>query len=303
MRTAFVAALLEQARHDPAIMLLTGDLGYGVLNNFQNELPNQYLNFGINEQSLMSAAAGMARSGLKPYVYSIGNFPTLRCLEQIRNDVCYMNLNVTIVALGVGFAYGSAGYSHHLIEDLGSVSSLPNISIFTPADSRETSYWTRRFQSLSGPKYLRLGKGGELDLDASLTCDTRGFSIKKGSSKVAIISTGSILGEVIDASELLKAVDIDPTIINICELNNVNIESLLGIIDGLKIFIVEEHVIRGGLGSWIQELAQKSTSTAVTLGISLMNADRSGDQSHLRKVYGLDSEAIFKTISKSLKSP
>jgi transketolase len=114
VRNTFVDELLRQAKTDESILLLSGDLGYGVVDKFQRELPEQFINFGVNEQSMMGAAAGLAASGYKPFVYSIGNFPTFRCLEQVRNDVAYMNLNVTIVALGAGFAYGTAGYSHHL---------------------------------------------------------------------------------------------------------------------------------------------------------------------------------------------
>ncbi len=137
MRNSFIDVLLQKAKQDERIILLTGDLGYGVVDQFARELPRQFINFGINEQTMMSAAGGLASKGFKPFVYSIGNFPTFRCLEQIRNDVCYMNLDVTIVALGAGFAYGTAGYSHHLIEDISAISPLPHIQIFSPADTFE----------------------------------------------------------------------------------------------------------------------------------------------------------------------
>ena len=138
MRKVFLEELLKYARQDPRVILITGDLGYGVVDQFAEELPKQFINFGINEQSMMSAAAGMAKVGFKPFVYSIGNFPTFRCLEQVRNDVCYMNLDVTIVAVGAGLAYGTAGYSHHLVEDISALSALPNLRIYSPADGLET---------------------------------------------------------------------------------------------------------------------------------------------------------------------
>jgi len=290
VRKAFVSSLLQIAKNDNKIILLTGDLGYGVLESFQNELPDQFMNFGINEQSLMSAAAGMASDGLRPVVYSIGNFPTFRCLEQIRNDVCYMNLDVCIVAIGAGFAYGSAGYSHHLVEDISAISALPNINIYSPSDPQETNLVTGEIFSTKGPKYLRLGKGGESNHSIGFNEFTDGASVKLGDSRMTIVSTGAILEEVILAEYELKRAGIFPTIINVRNLSNVS--ELRKYMSGQLVLTVEEHLIRGGFGSIIREVSENSAEKIKNLGIESIDVKMNGSAKFLRKRYKIDSESI-----------
>ena len=132
MRDAFVKSLLEEARKDPNLILITGDLGFGVLDEFQQALPKQFINSGVNEQAMMGMAAGIASTGKRVFVYSIGNFPTLRCIEQIRNDVALMNNPVVVVSVGAGYAYGSQGYTHHALEDIAILRAIPNIEFIVP---------------------------------------------------------------------------------------------------------------------------------------------------------------------------
>jgi transketolase len=256
------------------------------VDTFARELPGQFLNFGINEQTMMSAAAGLAQSGLKPVVYSIGNFPTFRCLEQIRNDVCYMNLDVTIVAVGAGLAYGTAGYSHFLVEDLSAMTSLPNIKVFSPADTLETEIIAKEIFSESGPKYVRLGKGGEGKLTENFSRDRRGFSISPGYDQNLIISTGNILFEAILARE--ESASATPTIAScydFSELSNYLTES-----NFKKIITLEEHVYRGGFGSLVREIAHNATVSSVA--IQKINSQFSGSPKHLREKYELTREKI-----------
>jgi transketolase len=288
LRNTFIDGLLQIATKDNRIMLLTGDLGYGVVDNFARNLPDQFLNFGINEQTMMGAAAGLASQGYKPYVYSIGNFPTFRCLEQIRNDVCYMNLDVTIVALGAGFAYGTAGYSHHLIEDISAISPLPNIHIFSPADVRETEIVVNASVKNSGPKYVRLGKGGEGDLTAAFDMTKPGFAIDEGAKEILVLSTGNILGEVLKLrSENLK---VDPTIASCYDFSQ--LPKYLAENQFRKIITVEEHISRGGFGSLVREMVSTSGVEVCPLAISKIDSYVSGSQTHLRKNYGLTVDGI-----------
>ena len=288
MRNTFIDGLLQIATKDNRIMLLTGDLGYGVVDNFARNLPDQFLNFGINEQTMMGAAAGLASQGYKPYVYSIGNFPTFRCLEQIRNDVCYMNLDVTIVALGAGFAYGTAGYSHHLIEDISAISPLPNIQIFSPADVRETEIVVNASVKNSGPKYVRLGKGGEGDLTAAFDMTKPGFAIDEGAREILVLSTGNILGEVLKLrSENLK---VDPTIASCYDFSQ--LPKYLAENQFRKIITVEEHISRGGFGSLVREMVSTSGVEVYPLAINKIDSYMSGSQTHLRKNYGLTVDGI-----------
>ncbi|MFN3077751.1 MAG: transketolase, partial [Alphaproteobacteria bacterium] len=143
MRDAFIESLLEEARKDQNIILITGDLGFGVLDKFQKELPNQFINSGVNEQAMMGLAAGLASTGKRVFVYSIGNFPTLRCLEQIRNDICFMDNSVVVVSVGAGYAYGPQGYTHHTLEDIAVMRALPNLEVIVPADPIEVKVVTK----------------------------------------------------------------------------------------------------------------------------------------------------------------
>ena len=289
MRSTFIGELLRQAKTDESILLLTGDLGYGVVDTFQRELPDQFINFGINEQSMMGAAAGLAASGYKPFVYSIGNFPTFRCLEQVRNDVAYMNLNVTIVALGAGFAYGTAGYSHHLIEDLSALTGLPNMKTYSPADSQETKSALKLIFENRSPKYVRLGKGGEPELTASFDKSKPGMSILEGDPSFAIISTGSILSEAIKLRDLLG--DNKPTVLSFYDLSIMR--EYLSLNKFKKIISIEEHILRGGFGSFVAENLNSFCDNFERFGISEVNSEISGSQSYLREQYGLCAEKIF----------
>ena len=161
MRNHALAILEELARNNSEVVLINGDLGFGVIDNFSQQFPERSINAGISEQNMMGVAAGMALCGGIVYVYSIGNFPGMRCLEQIRNDVCYHNANVKIMAVGGGFSYGQLGMSHHATEDIAIMRALPGMHIFSPADPVDAEYVMRESIKINGPCYIRLGKGRE----------------------------------------------------------------------------------------------------------------------------------------------
>ena len=161
MRTTFLNTLFELAKQDPRIVFITGDLGFGVAERYMEELPKQFVNAGVAEQNMTGMAVGMALSGKIVFTYSIANFPTLRCLEQVRNDVCYHQADVKVVSVGGGFAYGSMGATHFATEDLGVMRMLPNLLVVAPGDPVETRHATRAIVERPGPCYLRLGKAGE----------------------------------------------------------------------------------------------------------------------------------------------
>jgi transketolase len=158
MRNTFIDTVLKFSRNNPPPYLLTGDLGYSVLELFQKEFPARFINVGILEQSMMSMSAGIASQNQKVFAYSISNFSTFRALEQLRLDIAYHNLDVCIVGVGTGFQYGSAGYSHWAIEDLSAVSGLEKMRIYSPSDPESTSEVVLDFLSNGGPSYLRLGR-------------------------------------------------------------------------------------------------------------------------------------------------
>ena len=160
MRDAFTRALMREAAKDDRLMLVTGDLGFGVLKPFWETYPEQFVNAGIAEQSMTGLAAGLAKTGRTVLTYSIGNFPTLRCLEQIRNDCAYHSLNVKVVCVGGGFVYGSLGMSHHATEDMAIMRALPGVTVFTPGDPAEVEAIVPVMLKTPGTCYLRLGRGG-----------------------------------------------------------------------------------------------------------------------------------------------
>ena len=193
MRTAFINTLNELASRDERIWLLCGDLGFSVLEPFAKSFPNRYVNVGVAEQNMTGVAAGLALSGKIVFTYSIANFPVIRCLEQIRNDVCAHNLNVKIVSVGGGFAYGSAGYTHHGTEDLAIMRVLPNMTVLAPGDPVETRLLTVAATEQPGPCYLRLGKAGEPTIHTSEPEITIGKAIilRQGGDGT-LISTGGM---------------------------------------------------------------------------------------------------------------
>jgi len=281
------------AKKDPRIILITGDLGFGVLDDFANKLPNQYVNAGVTEQSMMSMAAGLSSQGFRPFVYSIANFPIFRCFEQIRNDVSYMENPVTIVAVGAGLSYGNLGYSHHAIEDIAAIRSLSNFEIYSPCDSKEVEISLDLIMESHMPSYLRLGKGGEKVIsDQTLS----NFNLKQGivNSQGAIVFTGSIGSRVLQAKKILELKGLSPQIISCNSLSNSSIQELIAIIGDFPIMVVEEHSNVGGLGSWIIEIAQEMELNLNVKRIDLRNHLKSklGDQSFLLDEAGITAENI-----------
>lgn len=300
MRDTFVKTLLEIAKKDPNVLLVTGDLGFGVLKPFWDELPDQIINVGIAEQNMTGFATGLALEGKIVYTYSIGNFPTLRTLEQIRNDAAYHNANVKIVCVGGGFVYGSLGMSHHATEDISIMRSIPNVNVFAPSDIVETVEITKAIYKLPGTCYLRLGRGGEGIIQNEIIDYTLGtpLGINEG-NEIVIFSTGAIAEEVMIALKKLKKVDLDigyytfPTIKPLNEIATINIIKKYN-----WIVTVEENVLNGGFGSLISEIITSNYLDVKLKRVGINDTFSSvvGTQKYLRSIYNIDSEQIIKTV-------
>lgn len=306
MRDTFVRTLVELAKKDKSIELITGDLGFGVLKPFWEQCPDQFTNAGIAEQNMTSMAAGMAMEGKNVFTYSIGNFPTLRCLEQIRNDCAYHQANVTVVCIGGGFVYGSLGMSHQATEDLAILRALPDVVVMAPADLVEAEECTKALAKHKGTAYLRLGRGGEKRIHEKIENFQIGKAIKvHDGERVAIFSTGAIFEEVTDAYEELKKQGYNPAVYTFPTIKPVDKEVIESVVKNYELIAtVEEHNIVGGFGSAVaEEMAEMKDKKARLLRIGLNDeySVRVGNQKYLRKQYGIDNSAIVKKIVKCIE--
>ena len=300
MRDAFIRTLTELAPEHPELLLLTGDLGFGVLNDFIARFPRQFLNVGVAEQNMSGLAAGLALEGHTVFTYSIGNFPTLRCLEQIRNDICYHGANVKIVCIGGGMSYGPVGMSHHATEDLAILRSLPGMLVFSPCDLWEAAEAARYLVSHRGPAYLRLDKSaapvqhGEAFRPGSIRTVRDGWA-------VTLAATGGILGEALLAADALAERGIFCRVLSVHTVKPLDTDTLTAAATETGgIVSIEEHAVDGGLGGAIAEaLMEAGVSPGFFVRMGLRNTFSSvvGSQQYLRKVYSLDAEAITRTVS------
>jgi transketolase len=255
MRTAFISQLVEEARSNDKIFLLIGDLGFSVVEPFAQEFPDRFINVGISEQNMAGIAGGLAMNGFVVYCYSIGNFPTLRCIEQIRNNVAYYNSNVRIVSVGAGYAYGSQGVSHHATEDIGIMRSIPNMTVCTPSDPIEARMLTHLSSTHQGPMYIRLGKAGEKVFHTSDIADYQLGNIlpivQKEDATTAVFTCGSIL---VNAMEAVTQKELPYNIYTVPVVKPINKGQLCELANKFDSFIVlEEHQKSCGLGSAIVE--------------------------------------------------
>ena len=305
MRDTFVRTLIEIAKKDKNIELVTGDLGFGVLKPYWEEVPNQFTNAGIAEQNMTTLAAGMALEGKTVFTYSIGNFPTLRCLEQIRNDCAYHKANVKIVCVGGGFVYGSLGMSHHATEDIAILRALPNVVVLAPGDLTEAEAATKAIAKYNGTCYLRLGRGGEKRIHEKLDNFEIGKAIKvKDGTKVAIFSTGAIFEEIQGATELLEKEGIDPAVFTFPTIKPLDKDVILSCAKDFELIVtVEEQNIVGGFGSAVAEVLAENPQKAKLLRIGLNDTYSSivGSQNYLRSQFGIDAKGIAEKIIRKIK--
>ena len=305
MRNAFLAALTTLAEKDKDIILLTADLGYGVFEEFESKFPNQYFNVGVAEQNMTGIASGLSLEGKKVVTYSIGNFPTLRCLEQIRNDACYHDANIVVVASGGGFSYGSLGMSHHATEDLAILRALPNISVVAPCTANEAGEAITSMIQGGGVSYLRLDKTAAQDSDL-----TYSFAIGKSrrhreGGDISLIAIGGILDEVNIAAIELKKLGINARVIGMHTIKPIDIDEIIDAATNTAgIVTIEEHNKDGGLGSAVSEVCMDigvMPKKFLRIGLENMYSSIVGSQQYLRSSYQMDSVAIVDRVREILK--
>lgn len=300
MRTAFIQALNEMADRDERVCLIVGDLGYSVIEEFANKHPDQFVNAGVSEQNMIGLAAGMAMTGKVVFTYSIGNFGTLRCLEQIRNDVCYHRANVKVVAVGGGLAYGNLGVTHHASEDVAIMRALPNMTVVAPGDPVEARLATRAVVALDGPAYLRLGKAGEplvheTEPDFALG---RAITLRDGRD-VTLIASGGMLATASKVAAKLAGQGVDVRLVSLHTIKPLDRDAVARAASETRyVFTLEEHSVEGGLGGAVAEVMAEFESGAPLkrLGLRPEFNKTVGDQNYLKAMHGLDEESVMKTI-------
>ena len=297
MRDAFVRALMREAAHDERLTLITGDLGVGVLKPFWETYPKQFINAGIAEQGMTGMASGLARTGRTVLTYSIGNFPTLRCLEQIRNDCAYHEANVKIVCVGGGFVYGSLGMSHHATEDMAIIRALPGVTVFTPGDPAEVEAVVPEMLRTPGTCYLRLGRGGEPTLHRQPIGEwhlPKALTLREGKD-VALLSAGGILTQTVSAADLLAAKGVSAEVVSFPSIKPIDREKILELAQRFRLLVtVEEHTVVGGFGSAVAEVtAEEGLPCRVKrIGMPDIYSSIVGTQQYLRGAYQMDDAAI-----------
>jgi transketolase len=304
MRNAFIAELLELVPEDPRLMLITADLGFGVFEEFARRYPKQFLNAGVAEQNMTGLATGLALEGRVVFTYSIANFPSLRCLEQIRNDAAYHEANVKVVSIGSGFSYGALGISHHATEDIAILRALPGLTVVSPGDEWEVRQATRALIETPGTCYLRLDKskappthrpGDEFKIGAARL-------VREGLD-LTIAVTGGILEVALQAADELSARHrIECRVLSVHTakpLDMAAIENAARETGG--ILALEEHTVEGGLGGAIAEsLMERGVipRAFVRAGLRAGFSSAVGGQEYLRRLYGLDRDGV---VEKALK--
>lgn len=301
MRNTFINTLIELAKTDKRIFLLTGDLGFSVLEKFQQKFPERFFNMGVAEQNMIGVAAGLALSGKIVFVYSIVPFITMRCFEQIRNDLCFQNLNVHLIGIGGGVSYGCAGATHFALEDVSVMRSLANMTVITPGNYTETKASIEFSMKHQGPIYIRLGKE-----KVSITPTKENFQIDRGivlekGKDITIIATGSILELAKMVCIELKKRNLSVNLISMPMIKPLDEKIVLESAQKTKaIFTIENHGFIGGLGSAVSEVISESQYKILFRKFALSDKVNTfiGSQEYLFKKSGMTVSKITREILK-----
>lgn len=306
MRAVFNKTLCKLAEKDKRIHMVLADIGYGEIEPFRDAFPTRYYNVGVAEQNMTGVACGIAMEGNIAITYSIANFPTIRCLEQIRNDVCYHNANVKIVIIGGGVSYGPLGMSHHSTEDIAIMRALPNMVVVVPCDNYEAVAATHAMLEYNGPVYYRCGYKGESDIHSGPIDFKLGKAntVMEGSD-ITLMFAGPIGINVVNAAKKLKEEGISCKVVSMHTIKPIDKDA---IIDAAKntggIITIEEHNLSGGLGSAVAEVIcdeQLTPKVFSRFALPDVNVSLIGHQEWIRDQYGLSAEKIAARIKEILK--
>jgi transketolase len=301
MRNAFAAEITALAAQDERIVLLSGDIGNRLFDEFKERYPRRFLNCGVAEANMIGLAAGLALSGLRPVTYTIASFTTVRCLEQIRVDACYHHLPVVIAGVGAGLSYAANGCTHHSCEDIALLRVLPGMTVVCPGDACEVRLALRAALQEDGPVYLRLGKKGEpvVHQQPPEFIIGKGITVRAGTD-VCLLSTGNMLPVTISAAEELAPYGISARVVSLHTVKPLDSDLLAALFAAFPLVVtVEEHSILGGLGGCVAEwLADRPPQPGrlIRIGTADHFLHEAGEQDHAREHYGLTPEKIAAKI-------
>lgn len=303
MRNKFIDTVIDSIKEEDSTFIITGDAGLGVFDSFKDEHPDRYLNLGVAEQNMISFAAGMALTGQNVFIYNIIPFLLYRCYEQVRNDICYQELPVKLIGIGSGVTYSPQGMTHYSVEDLAIAETLPNLTVFSPIDPLEAQMAAEYSLGSSEPVYVRLAKRGEPVLHKGSIDITRPIVMKKGAD-IAIVFHGSIGIEAVTAVEKLSAEGIDVTLVSLPMVQPFPGADLLDILAGHRhVITLEEHFSKGGIGSktaYVKASADTGWSLHM-MGIEHKFIHAIKDNSGMRKLFGIDADAVINKVKGLLK--
>ncbi len=304
MRNAFADEIVKLAATDPRIVLLSGDIGNRLFDPYKKQFPERFYNCGVAEANMASVAAGLALSGLRPITYTIAPFNTTRCLEQIRNDICYHQAPVLIIGTGAGLSYASLGCTHHSCEDISFLRSIPNMTVLCPADSMELRSLLREALKLDRPAYMRIGKAGEPVIHSAppALCIGKGSIVRKGSD-LCIFSTGNMLAIASEVCDLLEAANVAAELVSMHTVKPLDKELLESASSRFSLLAtLEEHSLIGGLGSSICEwLVDRAINVkCLRFGTQDYFPHPIGSQTYIRNLFGLNPQSIANQILRNM---
>jgi len=301
MRNTLIEHLVFLARENPKQVLIVGDLGFSVVEPFAEEFPDRFINAGVAEQNMTGMAAGMASEGHHVFTYSIANFPLFRCAEQLRNDVDYHNLPVTVIAVGGGLAYGNLGYSHHAVQDFSLIRAMPNMIIAAPGDPKEVKACLNYLVTNPGPSYLRINKAGEENVHIEPPKVVAGELVHvrrpTKDNKKLIVTTGATLSLATGIWDQNPAVQENWGVASVSIWGEPSRENLIRVLQSYETIVtIEEHIAAGGFGSFLSESGLRVRSFCLDVAV----CGAVGNQTYLRERFGLNTTVIIRFLSEQI---
>jgi transketolase len=305
MRKTFIDTLTELSQDDLDIYIVSGDAGYGVFEKFREMYPQRFINAGVAEANMIGFSAGMALAGFNVFVYNIIPFVLYRCYEQVRNDICYQNLPVTLIGTGSGLTYAPQGMTHYAVEDLAICATLPNLTVISPIDPIETRAAVKFAVKSKAPVYIRLAVTGEPQCRAGECSDIFSPAIIREGEDAVVLSYGTVFREALEACEKLAAKGIHIRLVSVPVLQPFPGEAVLQLINGFKTVVtLEEHFRNGGLASRLVECLVEHRLSVNFVPLALPNSfiHDVKKQAGMRRHYGIDADAVMRAVTESSKT-